>query len=579
MDLTTLTLATVTIVGTLAGIAGYFLMRQKFERELESGQARQVELAQKAYETAVLKEIGDRIGYSLDGAKIVEIVSGSLGKLLPYSAVSHIILDSKEGKVRFACNVSETVSSSFVREVKTKMLAAVTEMNQEPLVDTQVDEAISGTILDDSVTDQIGSFFNLPIIISGKLVGLINVSSRLPAQYNEKNTEVLYRIAKQASEAVSRLQDVLENEKGRLSQAVDSLSDGLLMVDTKYQLAIVNRKLRSLLKVSDKPEIFDIVNALSGQLDLRTKMEEAIAKGEVANQEISVAGKVLQVYASRVMDRGNIHPIGVVVLFHDITDARALESLRSEFMSMMVHELRAPLTSIKSSVELLKPEATKSENQKKYLGIIDSTSQTMLELVNDLLDVAKLESGKFDIIAANEDLAPVIKEKVEAFEPIATIKGLKIALAVEENLPKAYFDKIRTKQVLGNLLSNAIKYSQSGTITVSAKKEVVNGSVVDILVSVSDTGIGIDPEDIGKLFSRFGQLAAGRSAGATTKSSGLGLFITRGIVEGQNGKIWVESQGAGSGSTFYFTIPAAKVPPKVVGDDRIVFSTKKVAQA
>lgn len=578
MDFTTLSLGLVTIIGTLAGIAGYFLMRRKFERELENGRARQVELAQKAYETVVLKEIGDRIGYSLDGAKIVEIISGSLGKLLPYSAVSYIILDPKENKVRFACNVSETVSEDFVREIKTKMLAAVSEMNQEPLTDIQVDEAISGAILDDTQASKVASFFNLPVIILGKLVGLINVSSKLPGQYGEKNTEVLYRIAKQASEAVSRLQEVLENEKGKLAQAVDSLSDGLLMVDTKYQLAIVNHKLKGLLGVGDKPEIFDIVNALSGQLDLRTKMEEATSKGEASVLEINVKNKTLQVFADRVMDRQNTKPIGVVVLFHDITDARALERLRSNFTSMMVHELRAPLTSIKSSVEILKPEAGKSENTKKYLEIIDSTSQTMLELVNDLLDVAKLESGKFDIISASDDLGAVIKERVESFEPVAGTKNIKIVVDIEEGLPQGYFDKIRTKQVLSNLLSNAVKYSESGIITVSAKKEVVNGGAVDILVSVADTGIGIDAEDISKLFSRFGQLAAGRNAGAT-KSSGLGLFIAKGIVEGQGGKIWCQSQGAGNGSTFYFTVPIAKVENKAVKEIPIVFSTKKVAQA
>ncbi len=578
MDLTTLSLGTITIIGTLAGIAGYFLMRQKFERELAYGSTRQEMLAQKAYETAVLKEIGDRIGYSLDGAKIVEIISGSLGKLLPYSAVSYIILDPKEGRVKFSCMVSETVSPDFVREVKTKMLAAVSEMNQEPVIDTQVDEAISGAILDDTLVDKVASFFNLPVIISGKLIGLINVSSKMPGQYGEKNTEVLYRIAKQASEAVSRLQDVLENEKGRLAQAVDSLSDGLLMVDTKYQLAIVNKKLKNLLGVGEKPEIFDIVNALSGQLDLRTKMEEAISKGEVTLQEINVKDKTLQVFADRVMDRDNIRPMGVVVLFHDITDARALERLRSDFTSMMVHELRAPLTSIRSSVEILKPEAKKSENEKKYLGIIDSTSGTMLELVNDLLDVAKLESGKFDIIPAGDDLGAVIKERAESFEPVAEAKNLKITVNIEEGLPQGYFDKIRTKQVLNNLLSNAVKYSQSGAITVGAKKEIVNGGAVDILVSVADTGIGIDAEDISKLFSRFGQLAAGRSAGAT-KSSGLGLFIAKGIVEGQGGKIWVESQGAGAGSTFYFTVPIAREEHKKVEESPIIFSTKKVAQA
>ncbi len=578
MDIT-ISLAIVTIIGTLAGIAGYFLMRQKFIAELENGKIREEQLAQKVYEIAVLKEIGDRIGYSLDGAKIVEIISGSLGKLLPYSAVSHIILGAKDGKVKFLCAVSEVVSPSFVQEVKAKMLAAVSEMNHDAVLDNQVDESVSGAILDDTMNVSVASFFNLPIVISGKLVGLINISSKNANAYSEKNTEVLYRIAKQASEAVSRLLDVLENEKGRLVQAVDSLADGVLMVDTTYQVAIANKKLCGMLGVSQNPEIFDIVNVLSGQLDLRTKMEEAIAKGEAESvQEINVGDKVLQVYASRVMDRQNVRPMGVVVLFHDITDAKSLERLRSDFTSMMVHELRAPLTSIRSSVELIKPEAEKSETLKKYLSIIDSTSGTMLELVGDLLDVAKLESGKFDIVPANDDLAAVISERVASFEPQATVKNLKIALNVDPHLPQAYFDKVRTKQVINNLLSNAIKYSEGGTITVSAKAEAVNEVAVDILVAVSDTGIGIDAEDIGKLFSRFGQLAAGRRAGAA-KSSGLGLFVTRGIVEGQGGKIWAESPGAGAGSIFYFTVPAARAATKHGSEEPIVFSTKKVAQA
>lgn len=576
MDFLSVSLATITITGTLAGVAGYFLMRQKFIKELEKGRVRQEQLEQKAYETAVLKEIGDRIGYSLDGAKIVEIISGSLGKLLPYNAVSYIILDPKDNKVRFSCVVSETVSPDFVQEIKTKMLAAVSEMTQEPIVNTQVDESVSGALLDDTISDKVLSFFNLPIVISGKLVGLVNVSSAKPNVYGEKNTELLYRISKQASEAVSRLHEVLENEKGRLAQSVDSLSDGLLMVDTKYQLALVNKKLKSLLALGEEPEIFDIVNTLSGQLDLRTKMEEAVAKGEAGVAEINVKEKVLQVFASRVMDRGNVRPIGIVVLFHDVTDARALEKLRSDFTSMMVHELRAPLTSIKSSVETLKP--TIAGEAKRYLEIIDSTSLTMLELVNDLLDVSKLESGKFDVIAQSEDLTPIIKERVESFEPLAAEKNIKITLEIEENLPEAYFDKIRTKQVLNNLLSNAIKYTESGVITIKVKKETIDGNPVDILISITDTGIGIEAEDIKKLFSRFGQLAAGRKV-AAAKSSGLGLFITKGIVEGQGGKVWVESRGVGNGSTFYFTIPVAEPKGDSPEEAPIVFSTKKIAQA
>ena len=575
-------LAAITIVGTVAAVLGYFLMRRKYTGQLEVSREHEEELAKSAYETQVLKEIGDRIGYSLDAGKIIEIISGSLGKLLPYSTVAHMIIDEKQEKVIFATYVAETVSPKFIKDVKTRMLAAFSEMRQEAVVDSDVDESISGAVLDEKQETGVESFFNLPIVISGKIVGLINVASTEVNLYNEKNTAVLYSIAKQASEAVSRLQEVLESEKGKLSQAVESLSDGLLMVDTKYQLVLVNKKLVSLMHSVAQPAIFDIVNALSGQLDLRTKMEEAIAKKQSLEPvEITTHDRVLQVVASPVFDKRRDKPMGVVVLFHDITDAKALEKLRSDFTSVMVHELRAPLTSIKSSVDVLKSGLGKDDvsNLQKYLSIIDSTSQTMLELVNDLLDVAKLEVGKFDVICENANIAEVIGERVESFGPVAADKNLKINLSIAPNLPEAYFDKIRTKQVLNNLLSNAIKYTETGEITVKVAEEEVSGAPIDILVSVADTGIGIEADKIDKLFLRFGQLESGRQM-AGLKSSGLGLYIAKSIVDAMGGKIWVKSAGIGSGSTFFFTIPVAKLDDKKVeSGTKPIAIVSKVAQA
>src|SRR3990170_6959324 len=274
---TTVTLAIVMVIGTVAGILGYYFERQKFNEELARRKKREEELARKAYETIILKEIGDRIGYSLDGAKIIEIISGSLGRLLPFSTVSYIILNEKGEKIIFSCTVAETVSPAFVDDIKTKMLAAFSEMAQRPFNKSDLDESVRGVILDDMLTDLVNSYFNLPIVISGKLAGIINVASNQKDLYNEENTEVLYRIARQASEAVSKLHEVLENEKARLSQAVQSLSDGLMMVDENYQLVLTNRKLSQILGIVASPTIFDIVNAMSGHLDLRTKVEEAIA--------------------------------------------------------------------------------------------------------------------------------------------------------------------------------------------------------------------------------------------------------------------------------------------------------------
>lgn len=555
MDVT-ISLAAVTIIGTLAGVAGYFLMRAKYQRELAVGKKREGELSSKVYEIAVLSEIGERIGYSLDGAKIIEIISGSLGQLLPYSTVSHMVLTSGE-KITFACSVHESVSSNFIKDVKGKMLAAVSEMLQEPKLEVDVDESISGTILDQSDTSPVASFFNLPIVISGRLAGIINVASATPGLYQGDDTQVLYRIAQDAAEAVSKLQEVLENEKGKLSQAVESLSDGILMVDTDYRLVLANRKLRSLLSIDEKAQIFDVVNALAGTFDLRTKMEEAIeAEGSLPPEEIVLQDLVLAVYVSRVIDRRRQKPLGVVALFHDVTDAKSLEKLRQDFMAMMVHELRAPLTSIRSTVEIIKSTGTagvKPDELARYLATIEETSASMLELVNDLLDVAKVEAGKFDVLCDEGDLAQVVLERLEAFKPQIVAKNLKVEAIIDRDLPRAWFDKVRIKQVINNLLSNAIKYTDSGTISVKAILDKVNGQPIDILVSVADTGIGIEPDQAQNLFAKFDQLAAGRTR-AGLKSSGLGLYITKRIVESSGGRIWVESAGPGTGSTFYFTV-------------------------
>ena len=561
--------------------AGFILIRQKYTGEVKASKQREEEFRRKMYEAEVLKEIGDRIGYSLDAAKIVDIISGSLGKLLPHSTICHMLFDKKEDKVNFSCSVNEPVSPLFIKDVREKMIISSKEIMQKPILESEISESIAGAVLDEKMQGFVKSYFNLPIVISGKLVGMINVSSTQADLYDHSNTEFLFTIAKNAASAVSKLQEVLENEKSKLLQAVDSLSEGVIMVDTNYKLVLVNRKLKQLLSLVENPALFDVVNALSGNLDLRSLVDEAIAQDDdLPPREIEVRDKVLQVLASKVIDKKRQKEIGVVVLFHDITDAKSLEKLRNDFTSMMVHELRAPLTSIKSTVELLQEgiygkSATDADRQ---LSSVQSTAQTMLEVVNDLLDVAKMEAGKFDVISEAGDLQGAIRDRAEAFKSMAFAKNLKITAEIEENLPKAYFDKVRIKQVLNNLLSNAVKFTKSGEIKIKVSYQEEKNIPMDILVAVSDTGIGIEPDEGDKLFSRFGQLVRG-SRSFTAKGSGLGLYIAKGIVEAMGGSIWYESEGAGMGSTFYFTVPLADSVPdyRAAASDRVVIN--KIARA
>lgn len=552
------------IIGLIAfGSASIFLafavMRAKFMREIAVSKNREEELSRRAYETAVLKEIGDRIGYSLDAGKIVEIISHSLGSLIPYSTVSYMIFDDKREKVQFWCNVSQSVSAKFVDQVKHVMLMGATEMMQKPLMANDLDETISGNLLTGEKSSQIKSFFNLPIVISEKIVGIINVASTEENLYNDENTEVLFKIARLASNEATKLQELLESEKARLVQAVQSLADGLLMVDTKYHLVLINKKLTEMLSTVSAPSLFDIASALPGNFDLRSMVEMAVTtEEELPQKEIVVKNRTLQVVASRVLDKISQKPMGVVVLFHDITDAKSLEKLRQDFTSMMVHELRSPLTNIRSTAALVEGDIDKLKKEElvNYLENINASAFSMLEVVNDLLDVAKMESGSFDVICEDGDLASVVAERVETFRPQAENKGLKLSLDISPNLPKGYFDRVRIKQVLNNLISNAVKFTQAGEVNVKVAPEAVNENLVDIVVSVSDTGMGIDPEEGNKLFSRFGQLVRGRRS-AALKGSGLGLYIAKGIVEAQGGRIWFKSEGAGLGTTFFFTVPLA----------------------
>jgi signal transduction histidine kinase len=243
--------------------------------------------------------------------------------------------------------------------------------------------------------------------------------------------------------------------------------------------------------------------------------------------------------------------------------ARELDRLKSEFVAVVSHEVRTPLTSIKGSLEILGDPAYFSvgEQQKELLDICQANVERLEQLINGILDFSKLESGKLS--TSFEETAPdaLIEGVINDMRGIATRKGIEIRSAYERPLPQLWADELRIVQVLTNLLSNAIKFSDPGN-------EILVHAVPDaegLRVDVIDHGIGIAPEDIPKLFLKFQQLDSSntRKAGGT----GLGLVISKGIVEEHHGRIWITSE-KGSGSQFSFWLPSVETARKLCGDRR-----------
>ncbi len=232
--------------------------------------------------------------------------------------------------------------------------------------------------------------------------------------------------------------------------------------------------------------------------------------------------------------------------------AETANRAKSAFLATMSHELRTPLNSIMgfNSILLMEMAGPLNFEQKKQLKIVKGSSQHLLNLINDVLDISKIEAGEFKLINETFDVQKLINEVIEILKPQAEKKGLEINAYVDGDIGIINGDRRRLSQVLINLLNNAVKFTGRGEITLSGRK---NGSRLEIVVK--DTGIGISEESIPELFLPFHQLDAGTNR--VYEGTGLGLSICRRIIEMMGGEIWVESQ-PGRGSTFSFAVPIVR---------------------
>ncbi len=243
---------------------------------------------------------------------------------------------------------------------------------------------------------------------------------------------------------------------------------------------------------------------------------------------------------------------------------KELDRLKSEFVAVVSHEVRTPLTSIKGSLELLGDERFHKlpAPQRELLGICQANTERLISLINDILDFSKLDASKFTLNIEHADVAKIVTEAVENIRSLASMKNVAIDIHVEGTVGTVEADSMRVGQVVTNLLGNAIKFSfERNRVEVWARG---GEEEEEVTISIRDHGKGISQGDLSRLFQRFGQLDSSntRKAGGT----GLGLVISKGIVEQHGGRIWVDSQ-IGAGSTFSFTLPRKRPMELAAADE------------
>ncbi|MGH9804961.1 MAG: sensor histidine kinase [Candidatus Acidiferrales bacterium] len=346
---------------------------------------------------------------------------------------------------------------------------------------------------------------------------------------------------------------------------LDSATAPAFALDTEGRLFFLNRALADLLHVAPEavqgkgiPELVDLMSTgLADPASYRVRLEVLAAdaeKSSIAQWDFNTDVRLTFKELSQPIRLSDGSLLGRLFLYLDITRERELDQTKSEFISIASHELRTPMTSIKGSLDLLLGgfAGDVNEETRELLVIAHSGCERLIRLINDILDLSKIEAGKMQLRLQRMTLVDSVQRSVRTIKSYADSLNVKLEVEAAEPLPDILGDKDRLDQVVTNLLGNAIKFSPpEGTVTV-ALAAVPEG----VQCRVMDTGPGIPADQVVRIFDKFHQVAGpSKKKGGT----GLGLTIARALVVEHNGRIWAESQ-VGRGSHFNFIIPAA--PPE-----------------
>lgn len=397
----------------------------------------------------------------------------------------------------------------------------------------------------DSVIPLLFSFLLFALIGLSVVIVLFLVRSRSIA----KRIHEMAGITKELKSEVRQI----ETEKTHLSRILENMVEGIIAVDRGRKVLMINPSARKIFGIRDH-EVLDrsLLEVVKNPV-IDEMMKEAIEKRRNLKKEIEVS-RPEEMWISVDALAPNSESAGVsgILVFYDMTEIKRLENLRREFVANVSHELKTPLTSIKGFAETLLAGAMKDpQKSEDFLRRVESDADRLTRLIDGLLDLAKIESGALNLKKESLDLCGLFEESLVLFRPRLEDKKIRVENKLKAKKPVLVSaDSDSLKQVIVNLLDNAIKFNhERGSVTFDGE---VMGNFVK--VSVSDTGPGIPPHAISRVFERFYRVDKSRSR--EEGGTGLGLSIVKHLVEAHGGEVSCEST-LGEGSRFSFTLPLA----------------------
>ena len=537
---------------------------------LESSDVKK-ELLGRTRELAALLAISQTATQSLETEKILKDTLDKSLELLRFNVGYIRTLDPAKQNlvVRVARGLSsrEFLSTAIPLDSSHPIVGKIVFETQKPYICTDIrkDPMFKARTME---REGLISVVMVPIISKQRAMGFIAVGSKKVHKFTEREVRLLLAFSSQLGAALenAQLYDEVNKDKAYIENLVENAGDAIISTDTEDRILSWNLGAEVVFGYSKEEAVGQSLAILlppgrSTELEeIRNKVRLTGVIRSLEVRRIRRDGRIIDasLAVSPIRDKDD-NVIGFLHLAKDVTEEKRyeqrlkeLDKMKSDFVSNVSHELRTPLTSIKGSVDNMLDSIAGplNEKQTRYLTRIKSNADRLARLINDLLDLSRIEAGKIDLRPTSLSLVTLITEVAESLRPVAADKLINLEILCHDTSVTAWADRDKITQILMNLIGNALKFTPlHGKITLAIER---NDSEW-VQVSVTDTGPGIPLEEINKIFDKFYQIPQVSEWKAT--GTGLGLAISKALVEMHGGRIWVEGE-EGRGSTFSFTLPA-----------------------
>ncbi len=507
---------------------------------LESRRATQ-QLQARVNELESLIRLGRSITSSLDLDEVLRMIVDACVEVTGSEEGSLLLVEEATGDLymRASRNFNNDFVSTFRLPIQDSLAGTVLRTGEPVILDEDTPQKIKTSYL-------VHSLVYVPLKLRHHVIGILGIDNRHNrVSFKQKDVLLLSTMAEYAVIAIenARLFSEMVNEKNKLDTIIGEIEDGVVVIDQEQRIVLMNQKAQQALGIEKKVTSGLLLNSLLAPQELLDLIQ---GENSHLSQQIEIEDSKENIFSAQLTP---IPAVGLAITLHDITSLKKLDRIKSDFVNTVSHDLRSPLTAILGYVELIERTGQINELQKEFIRRVQTSVQNITTLVEDLLNLGKIEAG-FDTRKELTDLEAIIRTSVDNLYSRMKLRNQKVNLKINGRIPEVYINPIQIRQLLDNLLSNASKYSTEGSSIVVETQLEQN----QIIIRVSDEGIGIPQVDIPFIFDKFYRSG---NVDPEVSGSGLGLAIVKSIVDNHQGRIWVESN-VGKGTTFTIVLPVTE---------------------